>query len=334
MNGRRAMALVLVGTMLGAPHPAAAYLHLSTTRGGGGVVALKWDVQRVRWFASDRTPPGMTPADFQTALARAFTTWEEVPTASAAFQFVGFTSAEPLDDDNMSVLGFLDEPDMDRVLGATSFVTDVQTGALVEADIYFNAAFPWSASLAGDANRFDLQSIATHEIGHFLGLGHSALGETESRPDGGRRVLAAGSVMFPIAFGRGNVTERRLHEDDVAGVSDLYPDGSFAATTGTLRGRVRLGGRGVLGAHVQAFNPATGAIVAGFALTREGEYRIAGLVPGPYAVRVEPLDDADVESFLSGRGIDVNFQAAFHDRLVVSPRGGSSAPFDVLVQPK
>jgi hypothetical protein len=74
--------------------------------------------------------------------------------------------------------------------------------------------------------------------------------------------------------------------------------------------------------------------VAGFALTREGEYRIAGLVPGPYAVRVEPLDDADVESFLSGRGIDVNFQAAFHDRLVVSPRGGSSAPFDVLVQPK
>ena len=32
-----------------------------------------------------------------------------------------------------------------------------------------------------------------HEIGHFLGLGHSAIGETEIRPEGGRRVLGSGA---------------------------------------------------------------------------------------------------------------------------------------------
>ncbi len=46
---------------------------------------------------------------------------------------------------------------------------------------------------------FDLQSIALHEIGHLHGLAHSAMGETELRA-GGRRVIAAEAVMFPIAF--------------------------------------------------------------------------------------------------------------------------------------
>jgi hypothetical protein len=333
MTRRGVIALVLVHLLLGLPRPAAAYLHLSTAR-GRDVVPLRWNAERIRWFASDRGASGVSAFDLQATLARAFATWESVPTASVAFQFVGFTGAEPLDDDGISVLGFLDEPDMDRVLGATSFVTDVQTGALVEADIFFNSAFLWSASNTGDANRFDLQSIATHEIGPFLGLGHSALGETEVQPAGGRRVLAAGTVMFPIAFGRGNVTERTLQPDDVAGVSDLYPDGPFAATTGTVRGRVRIGGRGVVGAHVVAFSPVTGALVGGIALGAEGEFRIAGLTPGPYVVRVEPLDDADVESFLTSRAIDVGFQAAFHDHLVVAPIGASSASFDVVVQPK
>ena len=333
MSARHALTLVLTLAVVAAPTRAAAYLHLSTIR-AREVVGLRWEVQPVRWFVSDRSGGGLSASDLQAAAARAFATWEAVPTASVAFQFVGFTSAAPQDDDNLSVLGFLNEPDMDRVLGATSFVTDVQTGALVEADIFFNSTFQWSVSAAGDANRYDLQSIATHEIGHFFGLGHSALGETEVRPDGSRRVLAAGSVMFPIAFGRGNVTGRMLEPDDIAGVSALYPDGSFTTSTGTLTGRVRLGGRGVLGAHVVAFNAATGALVGGFALSTEGEFRIAGLSPGVYAVRVEPLDDADVESFLSGRGIEINFRVAFHDHLVPTSSGGSSASFDVVVQPK
>ncbi|MBI2187860.1 MAG: matrixin family metalloprotease, partial [Acidobacteria bacterium] len=299
--------------------PAHAYLHFTVMRAGQSIT-LTWQRTPVRWFAKDRGTGGVSASDFQAAMARAFATWEAVPTASIAFQFVGFTGAEPFDDDGISVLGFQDQPGMDRVLGATGFLIDTFTGEIVEADIFFNSAQPWSTAPSGDGAAFDLESVAVHEIGHLLGLGHSALGETEPRPDGGRRVLASGSVMFPISLGRGVTHDRELQPDDIAGVSDLYPDGNFRRETAVARGRVTRSGTGVLGAHVTAFNPETGRLVAGFTLNRDGEFQIAGLEPGPHVIRVEPLDDADTESFFSRRDpIDVSFVPTFHPRLFIAP---------------
>src|SRR5690606_16275879 len=137
-------------------------------------------------------------------------------------------------------------------------------------------------------------------------------------------------VMFPIAFGRGNTLLRELQPDDIAGASDLYPAGTFRRRTGTARGRVVRNGAGVLGAHVVAFNPRTGALIAGFTLTRDGEFEIAGLSPGAHIIRVEPLDDADPDSFFSSTGaIDTSFQVAFYERLFVAPAGGAGEEFVV-----
>jgi hypothetical protein len=316
------------------PHNADAYL-LFTFSERGETITLRWQRMPVRWFATNRGVPGVSAAEFQTTMARAFATWEGVPTASIAFQFVGPTGAEPFDDDDMSVLGFQNQPAMERVLGATGFLIDVLTGEILESDIFFNSAFAWSTLTAGDPARFDLESVALHEIGHFLGLGHSMVGETELRPDGTRRVLASSAVMFPIAFGRGITLDRELQADDIAGVSHLYPDGDFRASTGAARGRVVRNGTGVPGAHVVAFNPATGALVAGFSLNGEGEFEIDGLTPGPHVIRVEPLDDADRDSFF-GRAdpVDVNFQVTFHDRLFVAPSGGVGERVTVSVRPR
>ena len=316
------------------PYQADAYLQF-TVSVRGEATTVKWQRTPVRWFATDRGVPGVSASDFQAAVARAFGSWQRVPTASIAFEFAGFTGAEPFEDDNVSVLGFQDEPGMERVLGATGFVIDTLTGEIVESDIFFNSIFPWSTSPAGDPARFDLESVALHEIGHFVGLGHSALGETELRPDGGRRVLGSAAVMFPIAFGRGITLDRELQPDDIAGVSDLYPDGSFRSATGVARGRVLKNGAGVLGAHVAAFNQATGALIAGFTLNRDGEFQLAGLAPGAHVIRVEPLDDADTESFFGARDpVDLNFQVTFHDRLFVAPAGGVGERFTVTVRPK
>ena len=313
--------------------PTQAYLQLTSST-GTTQTPLKWDQTRVRWFATDRSVNGVTASQFQAAVAAGFAAWEAVPTAAIAFQFVGFTSAVPFDDDGISTFGFDAAPDLDRVLGATSFVVDTLTGEIVESDVFFNSIFTWSTAAAGDPSRFDLQSVATHEIGHFLGLGHSAIGETEIRPDGGRRVLASGAVMFPISLGRGITADRTLQPDDIAGVSDLYPDGDFEETTGAISGRVMRNGTEVIGAHIVAFNPKSGTLIGGFSLGQGGTFQIAGLTPGTHVIRVEPLDDADIDSFFSPSGIDVDFQVTLLPRLIVAPEGGASDRFDVSVRPK
>ncbi len=129
---------------------------ISASISAGDTRPLKWTASRVRWYANDRRVPGVSASQFQSELAQAFTTWEDVPTASIAFQFAGFTSAIPFDDDDLSVFGFQNEPDMDRVLGATTFIVDVITGTIVESDVFFNSIFPWSVAPTGDPARFDL----------------------------------------------------------------------------------------------------------------------------------------------------------------------------------
>ena len=307
---------------LALPRPAAAYLKFGVTV-GGRQVTLKWAQTPVRYFVSARSVvPGVGVPDFEAAVARAFARWEAVPTSSVAYSYGGLTTARPGEDDGSSTLGFESHPELDRVLASTSFIVDRTTGSLIESDIFFNSTFPWSVAAAGETGRFDLESIALHEIGHFSGLGHSALGETELRAEGGRRVLGAEAVMFPIAFASGSVASRTLKADDIAGISDVYPTADFL-DKGSFSGRVTKNGQGLFGAHVTAFDPATGEMVAGFTLSDTGAFSIGGLSPGPKVIRVEPLDDADLDSFFdTSRTIDLDFRVLLLNRLIIVPRGG------------
>lgn len=331
----RVTALVATAALvLGQAAPSLAYLKFGV-QAGGRPVALTWGRTPVRYFVTDRAGGGLGAPDLQGALGRAFATWQAVPTASIAYEFVGFTSALPFEDDGQSTIGFAARPDLDRVLASTSILLDDATGEILEADIFFNTTFQWSVATAGEPSKFDLESVALHEIGHMSGLGHSALGETELRAEGGRRVLGAEAVMFPIAFPAGNTSARSLRADDIAGISDLYPDAGFDEATGSISGRVTKGGRGLFGAHVAAFDPARGTLIGNFSLDDQGRFSIAGLSPGPYVVRVEPLDDGDIDSFFNASArIDLDFRVKFVERLVVVPRGGDSGTVEISVVAK
>lgn len=331
---RIALLVVISACVALAPVHLLAYLKLGVEV-GGRTVAAHWSSLPARYFVTNTGADNVSPSQFQGAILAAFSTWQDVPTSTFSANFSGFTSARPLDQDDMSVLGFSNRPDLDRVLGATTFVVNTTTGEIVESDIFFNSAFDWSTSQGGQSGRFDLQSIALHEIGHFQGLGHSALGETELRAGGGRRVLAAGAVMFPNAFSAGNIEERTLRADDIAGISDIYPGSDFRSRTGSIGGKVTKNGAGVFGAHIVAFNLQSGEMVANFSLDRDGTFAIAGLEPGPYVLRVEPVDDAELESFFDPPpDPDIRFAPKFFEKIVIAPRGGSAGDVEIAVSPR
>jgi hypothetical protein len=327
---RAAIAAVIAAALLPAA-PLHAYLKLGTEI-AGKLVGLRWASFPIRYFITNRDAAGVTAPQLQQAVASALSTWAAVPNVSISSQFVGFTGAAPISGDGMTVIGFQNRPDQDRVLGSTSFTIDAISGEVIESDIYLNTVFSWSVSPSGEPGRQDVESIALHELGHLFGLGHSALGETELF-GGGRRVLGAEAVMFPIALAAGTIN-RTPRADDVAGLSDIYTDTQSRQATGSITGRVTKNGSGVMGAHVVAFNPSSGHLVAGFTLLQDGSFTIAGLEPGLQIVRVEPLDDGDVGSFVDPGSVDVDFRATIFNRLVSVPRGGTSTAIEVKVAPK
>lgn len=79
-----------------------------------------------------------------------------------------------------------------------------------EADIAFHGAVSWST--AATAQAFDVESVASHEIGHLWGLQHSPLSD---------------AVMY-FATPPGTTANRTLHPDDEAGACYLYPSNAGA----------------------------------------------------------------------------------------------------------
>ena len=122
--------------LLLASAPAHAYLKLGALI-NGNVIDVSWR-EPVRYFISERGASGVSAAELRGAVERAAATWSHVDSARVQFAFQGMTSAVPDAVDGRTTIGFLDRPDLEQVLGATSFMIDTTNGAIVESDIFFN----------------------------------------------------------------------------------------------------------------------------------------------------------------------------------------------------
>jgi Quinohemoprotein amine dehydrogenase, alpha subunit domain III len=170
----------------------------------------------------------------------------------------------------------------------------------------------------GSRSSFDRRSTEVHELGHTLGLAHSTVGWAVDK-DGALDPELESQVPTMHPYSIAGTERRSLEADDVAALSELYPEASFTTSTGTITGTVTRCGSGdpVLGANVRAINVANPTIqltrVTGFDGEEDGSYTIHGVPPGEYEIVVEPLaGDADyLDRLAMFTPVDADFPQEF-----------------------
>ncbi|MDE2755548.1 MAG: IPT/TIG domain-containing protein, partial [Acidobacteriota bacterium] len=214
------------------------------------------------------------------AVHAGFEAWENIEDSAITFSYDGTTETGVGALDYTNLVSFQDDSfDFGSGVVAvtlTYYPGNVEEPPILDADILFNPNQIFSSD--GAPGTFDLQSIATHEVGHLLGLDHSAI---------------VSATMNPLA-GIGVTFFRVLHSDDRVACSVLYPESEFSRSTGGIAGSVLLDGAGVYGAHVVALDE-EGIAVTSALSGEDGSYRISGLAPGSYRLYAEPLDGPVLE---------------------------------------
>jgi hypothetical protein len=159
----------------------------------------------------------------------------------------------------------------------TQTITTTSPAIIFDADVAFNPRVQFSTSTPPLSGDFDLESVATHEAGHALGLDHSGV---------------AHAVMFP-AGDTGQSQQRTLSSDDLIAISFLYPSSNFSTYLGTISGQVYISTLlGVYAAHVVAVDTRTGSAVVDTLTNKDGSYNLY-VPPGNYNVLVLPLAPDD-----------------------------------------
>ncbi len=199
----RALLLAWVAT------PGAAY-ELKTDGTGS---PLHWPEMPVSYAVAADGSRDLPIAAAERSVRAAFDAWDEVHGAKVEFRYdgvvdgleAGYDRADGAVNHN-AVVWSRDlwdfEPD---ALAITLTLYRRGTGELVDADILINErSYEWGV---GEEVENDLQNAITHEIGHFLGLGHSDVRE---------------ATMYPSAAAF-EMKKRSLHDDDENAVLTLYP---------------------------------------------------------------------------------------------------------------
>jgi hypothetical protein len=186
-------------------------------------------------------------------------------------------------------------------------------GTITDADVLFNGnGFQFTTN--EQPGRFDVQDVATHELGHFLGLDHSGW---------------AGASLYPYVD-PSVILHRSLSLDDVHGARDMYPAQGFASIHGTIRRSAD--NTVVAGAHVVA-RDANGRTAGGILSDPAGNFALVGLDAGSYTLYATPLDSpVSAANLIGGHTVQTDFESTLIGTFAVSA-GQSVAIGDRQVMP-
>ncbi|WP_437322787.1 matrixin family metalloprotease [Sorangium sp. So ce381] len=183
-------------------------------------VVPRWRELPVGYRINGGTIPGPLSSFAAASIEAGFAAWSSPGCTAWETELLGDTDDGYDFDDGKSVFLWISDSwpgelgQAGSVIAVTMPVWDPD-GVIGEADMIFNnVGFCWDDTGEGDC--IDVRSIATHEEGHFLGLGHTNV---------------RGATM--LGFYPGGTSARTIEDDDIEGVCALYPiAGTGAASSG------------------------------------------------------------------------------------------------------
>ena len=107
--------------------------------------------------------------------------------------------------DFVNAIDFGDYSD-DKVIAVTSVWYTPKGRQIVEFDIRFNTRFSWGDA---ESDKMDLQNIATHELGHSIGLADIYS-------------TACSAVTMYGYSDYGEIQKRTLEQPDITGLQKMY----------------------------------------------------------------------------------------------------------------
>ena len=167
---------------------------------------VKWPTPTVQYYLNPATSD-MPEADVLAAIQAAANGWVLQSTANIQPSYRGKTTRSTVTVNGTSDIFFREESN-GNVYGQT-YVWWNGSNQIIEFDmIFYGGTFTFFAGASGcSGTAFYLQDAASHEFGHALGLGHSAI---------------AGTTMYP-SMSSCSTLARTLEPDDIAGIRALYP---------------------------------------------------------------------------------------------------------------
>ena len=286
--------------------PVSAYTFLVVDETDDGPAAYRWDPQEKVEYLVDagNLSPSINNADGVNLIQSAFDRWENGTwngrkVMDLDISYAGLTNIEITRNnfelfEGQSVIIFdRDGSIIDALLGGGSFVlgfaevtnVDDGEGTITAARAFFNG------TTADRADLGDFEATVVHELGHFLGLGHTYVAQEllNGNPSDDGPI----PTMYPTSLD--DDTHMRTPElDDLAGMGDLYGSTEFQMELGILAGNASWPeDLPVLGGHVEARNLSeTGiriGVITGYLQDGTGSYRMVGVPPGDYKVTLEAI---------------------------------------------
>lgn len=174
------------------PHPTDCSGNFKFTNGG-----LKWLETTVTYDIDESTIPSeLSSSDVSTAIANSFDAWKSAESASPTFS--EDTSTNTISWQSLGTGG---------IVAYASISYYPATKEIAAFNMVFNSDLDWSTS--GEAGKFDVFNVATHEAGHVEGLNHV------NAPQDGLE------SMYKLTD-EGETIKQTLCTGDISGIQALY----------------------------------------------------------------------------------------------------------------